>query len=260
MPKINVYLPDELSEAVKEAGVPVSAICQRALEQAVRRLTAIRETARGDLDDADLAVRLPQFTVRARAMLKLGIEQARAAGSPTVGSGYLLSGLLAEGGNLALQILRAVEIEPDRVGHELARQSLAEASVPAGDDGSPRFSGPASGALELAVTEAHAFGHNYVGSEHLLLGLIAEPDGTAGQVLRSFGAELRLTRRAVAAALAAYVHVRAQTSQAGADGGAMATPAALAAAIRQELQPVVHRIERLEEQVGVGPRQGGGHQ
>lgn len=50
MPKINVYLPDDLAEAVKEAGVPVTAVCQRALEQAVRRVTAIRETALGDLD------------------------------------------------------------------------------------------------------------------------------------------------------------------------------------------------------------------
>jgi len=54
-------------------------------------------------------------------------------------------------------------------------------------------------------------GHNYIGCEHLLLGLIAEPDGTAGQVLRALGAEHRLTRRAVTAALAGYVHLRAQT-------------------------------------------------
>jgi post-segregation antitoxin (ccd killing protein) len=47
VPKINVYLPDELAEAVKEAGVPVSAVCQRALEQAVRRITSIRESAGG---------------------------------------------------------------------------------------------------------------------------------------------------------------------------------------------------------------------
>jgi ATP-dependent Clp protease ATP-binding subunit ClpC len=49
MPKINVYLPEDLAEAVREAGVPVSAVCQRALEQAVRRVTAIRETAVADL-------------------------------------------------------------------------------------------------------------------------------------------------------------------------------------------------------------------
>ncbi|ROO60283.1 ATP-dependent Clp protease ATP-binding subunit ClpC [Micromonospora sp. Llam0] len=247
MPKINVYLPDELAEAVKEAGVPVSAICQRALEQAVRRVTAIRETTLGDLDDADLAAKLPHFTARTRAALKLGIEQA--AEAPAVGSGHLLGGLLTEGGNLALHVLRAVEIEPDRVGRELARQPLTEAGV-AAEDAARRFSGPASNALELAVTEATAFGHNYVGCEHLLLGLIAEPDGTAGQVLRSLGAELRLTRRAVAAALAGYVHLRAQTPQAAASG-TTETAAALAAVVRQELQPIVQRIERLEERAGV---------
>lgn len=248
MPKINVYLPDELAEAVKEAGVPVSAVCQRALEQAVRRVTAIRETALGDLDDADLAARLPHFTARTRAALKRSIEQAQAAEAPAVGSGHLLGGLLAEGGNLALHVLRAVEIEPDRVGRELARQPLTEAGV-ATEDASRRFSGPASNALELAVTEATALGHNYVGCEHLLLGLIAEPAGTAGQVLRSLGAELRLTRRAVAAALAGYVHLRAQTPQAA--SGTTETAAALAAVVRQELQPIVRRIERLEERAAV---------
>ncbi len=52
MPKINVYLPDELAEAVRDAGVPVSTVCQRALEHAVRRITAIRETTLAELDAA----------------------------------------------------------------------------------------------------------------------------------------------------------------------------------------------------------------
>jgi ATP-dependent Clp protease ATP-binding subunit ClpA len=237
MPKINVYLPDELAEAVKEAGVPVSAICQRALEQAVRRVTAIRETSLGELDDADLAARLPHFTARARAAIKLGTEQARAAGSTVVGTGHLLGGMLAEGSNLALRVLPAVEVEPERVARELARQPLAEAAVAA--DEAQRFSDLAANALELAVTEATALGHNYVGCEHLLLGLIAEPDGVAGQVLRSSGAELRLTRRAISAALAGYVHLRAQSNQAE----------EVAAAIHQQLQPLVRRIERLEERM-----------
>jgi hypothetical protein len=54
-----------------------------------------------------------------------------------------------------------------------------------------------------------SLGHDYVGCEHLLIGLVAEPDGTAGQVLRTLGAEPRLTRHAVAAAPAGYVHLRA---------------------------------------------------
>ncbi|MEV6928632.1 Clp protease N-terminal domain-containing protein [Dactylosporangium sp. NPDC051485] len=216
MPKINVYLPDELAEAVREAGVPVSAICQRALEQAVRRVTAMRETVLGDLDDATLAARLPGFTARARTVLRLAAE--RAAPASTVGTGHLLAGLVDEGSNLALHVLRALEIDP--------------AAIPAA--GPDPDGTTAAGALELAVTEAAALGHNYVGCEHLLLGLVADPDGAAGQVLRSLGAEMRLTRRAVAAALAGYVHLQANT-QGQAQGPAMAA--------------LLERIERLERRL-----------
>ncbi|MER7008401.1 Clp protease N-terminal domain-containing protein [Dactylosporangium sp. NPDC000555] len=240
MPKINVYLPDELAEAVREAGVPVSAVCQRALEQAVRRITAIRETVLGDLDDAALAARLPGFTARARTALRLAADRAAdpagAAGDAAVGTGHVLDGLVAEGGNLALHVLRAMEIEPDRIVRELADQPLAEAG---GADAARHFTAPAAGALELAVTEATALGHNYVGCEHLLLGLVAEPDGAGGRLLRSLGAELRLTRRAVAAALAGYVHLRA--TQAAAQAGPPAADPVMAA-----LTALTERIERLE--------------
>ncbi|GAA4246604.1 Clp protease N-terminal domain-containing protein [Dactylosporangium darangshiense] len=239
MPKINVYLPDELADAVREAGVPVSAVCQRALEQAVRRVTAIRETVLGDLDDAALAAGLPNFTQRARTTLRLAAEQAAATASDTVGTGHLLGGLVAEGGNLALQVLRAIEIEPARVAQDLAARSLAEDGAGATDR---RFSVAAAGALELAVTEATALGHNYVGCEHLLLGLVAEPDGAGGQVLRSLGAELRLTRRAVAAALAGFVHLQATRP------AAAPTPdmAAAAEKIMTALADLTARVERLE--------------
>ncbi|MGW2218499.1 Clp protease N-terminal domain-containing protein [Nonomuraea sp. NPDC001684] len=243
MPKINVYLPDELAEAVKAAGVPVSAICQRALEQAVRRITAIRQTALGELDAGDLAERLPRFTDRARTVVKLAIDRARADAAPAVGTGHLLAGMLAEGQNLALHVLRAVDIDPAQVQRDLDRRPPGEEG---GAGGNPvvHFSDAAAGALELTVTEATAMGHNYVGCEHLLLGLITEPDGTAGQVLRALGAESRLVRRAVTAALAGYVHLRAQTSAAG-------DPAqALAVAVRQQLQPLIERIERLEQHLG----------
>ncbi|MER5319155.1 Clp protease N-terminal domain-containing protein [Streptosporangium roseum] len=249
MPKINVYLPDELAEAVKEAGVPVSAICQRALEQAVRRVTAIRETALSAPDLDDPTARLTHFTDRTRTVVKLAVEQARTEGAAEVGTEHLLGGMLAEGGNLALHVLRAMEIDPEQVRRELDR--LAPAEPAAGPGGSPlRFGGSAAGALELAVTDATGMGHNYIGCEHLLLGLIGEPDGAAGQVLRGLGAEPRLTRRTVTAALAGYVHLRAQ-GQAGAAPATPATPAAaLSAAIRQELQPLLQRLERLEERLG----------
>lgn len=244
MPKINVYLPDELAEAVKEAGVPVSAVCQRALEQAVRRITAIRVTAFGNLDAEDPTGRLTQFTERARAVLRLAVEQARAAGAPTVGTEHLLGAMVAEGSNLALHVLRAIDIDPARLAEALADDAAEDAAEDTGRAGEParHFSAEAAAALELTVGEATGLGHNYVGCEHLLLGLVAEPDGLAGQTLRGLGADLRLTRRAVTAALAGYVHLRAQT-------GATQTPAAaeaLKAVVRAELQPLVARIERLE--------------
>jgi ATP-dependent Clp protease ATP-binding subunit ClpC len=100
--------------------------------------------------------------------------------------------------------------------------------------------------LELTETEAIALGHNYVGCEHVLLGLISEPDGTGGNVLRALGIDLRSTRRAVVAALSGYTHLRAQTgNNTPAEAATM-----IATAVRQELRPILDRIERLEHQPG----------
>jgi ATP-dependent Clp protease ATP-binding subunit ClpC len=80
-----------------------------------------------------------------------------------------------------------------------------------------------------------------VGCEHLLIGLVAEPDGVAGQILRSLGAEPRLTRRAVAAAVAGYAHLQTKAEP--------KAPKDPAEAIREELRPLIVRIERLEAQL-----------
>jgi ATP-dependent Clp protease ATP-binding subunit ClpC len=230
MPKINVYLPDELADAVRETGVPISAICQRALEQAVRRMTAIRQGVLTALDPAELAARLPNFTARAITALSLGIDRAKAAGAASVTTGDLLHGMLAEGANLGLQILTALEVPPPT----LTAPADPEPALP-GAGTELRFSAPAAVALELAVSEALGLGHNYIGCEHLLIGLAAEPDGTAGVLLRARGVDGKATRRAVAAALAGYAHLRANTVTPG-----------LLTAVRAELAPLIQRIERLE--------------
>ncbi|GAB3135701.1 Clp protease N-terminal domain-containing protein [Microbispora hainanensis] len=257
MPKINVYLPDDLAEAVKEAALPVSAICQRALEQAVRRVSAIRESILGDFEIDD--PRLSHFTPRTRAVFRLALERARAENAAGIGTEHLLAAMLAEGQNLALHVLRAMEVEPALIERDLAsRRPAAPTGLnESGDEGTPkdgpsRFDAHAANALELAVTEAHALGHNYIGCEHLLLGLVAEPDGIGGQVLRERGAEPRLTRRAVVAALAGYVHLRAQAQDASASPGTSQNAAqAVAAVVRQEIAPLMRRIERLEQHAGV---------
>jgi ATP-dependent Clp protease ATP-binding subunit ClpA len=248
MPKINVYLPDDLAEAVKAAGLPVSPICQRALEHAVRRVTAIRQVALSGGAEADeLTSRLTRFTRRAVSVVRLGGEQARASGSPSVGTGHLLGGILAEGNGLALTVLLSMEIEPAEVRAELDRLSAAGRGAEAGsspqETGNPgrRFSGPAAGALELAVMESSSLGHNYVGTEHLLLGLAGETEGIAGQALRAAGAELRLARRAVTAAIAGYTHLKTQQSK----------EAAAAATIGHDMQHINERLSRLEERLAM---------
>lgn len=274
VPKINVYLPDDLADAVKEMGVPVSAICQRALEASVRRVTAIRQATLGQVPLDDPAGRMAHFTAKARAAVGLAVRSARASGSDTVGTEHLLTGLLADDTNLAVVVLTSMEIEPAAIRQALAAAGVsaaaaeataasaapAPAPAPVGASGGAlRFSGPAANALELAVTEAISLGHNYVGCEHLLLGLATETEGAGGAALRDLGADSRPVRRAITAALAGYTAISAskqarvqaasQANQPGQPGaGQMLTM--LREAVRRELQPFAERLERLEERLG----------
>ncbi|AGL19448.1 Clp protease N-terminal domain-containing protein [Actinoplanes sp. N902-109] len=237
MPKINVYLPDELADSVREAGLPVSAICQYALQQALRRVASLRKSLSAPLEPGRLAEQFPQLTGRAVTVLTLAAERARQRGDAPVTTGDLLHGLIAEGSNLGLQVLGAMDVDTAAI----SAPDNAEPAGPGGGDGL-RFSAPAIAAIELAVLEAVGLSHNYVGCEHLLIGLSAEPDGAAGAVLRELGADGRATKRAVAAAVAGYAHLRANTAQPAAATG-------LLTAVRAELAPLVQRIEALESRI-----------
>jgi ATP-dependent Clp protease ATP-binding subunit ClpA len=281
VPKINVYLPDDLAEAVKEMGVPVSAICQRALEASVRRVTAVRQATLGQVPLDDPAGRMAHFTAKARAAVGLAVRTATASGSDTVGTEHLLAGLLADDTNLAVVVLTSMEIEPAAVGQALAaagvRAAVGQALTPAGVTPAPsgpaetpeagqgglHFTGPAANALELAVTEAIGLGHNYIGCEHLLLGLATETEGIGGTVLRELGAEARPVRRALTAALAGYTAISASkqarsaaaTPTAAPPGGAQQPGRAqlltmLQETVRREMQPLTERLDRLEERLG----------
>jgi ATP-dependent Clp protease ATP-binding subunit ClpC len=262
VPKINVYLPDDLAEAVRETGVPVSAICQRALEASVRRVTAIRQATVGEVPLDDPAGRLAHFTANARGAVGLGLRAARASGVAEVGTEHLLAGLLAQPGNLAITILTSLEVDLGAVRQALTERgvTLAAADEPAEEGPQPtpalRFSGPAANALELAVTEAIGLSHNYIGCEHILLGLAAESEGTAGPLLRDLGADYRPIRRGVSAALAGYTVITASkqaqlqaAGQLGPSGGGQML-AMLQEAVRREIQPFVQRLDRLEERLG----------
>jgi ATP-dependent Clp protease ATP-binding subunit ClpA len=243
MPKINVYLADDLAEAVKDAAVPVSAVCQRALEQAVRRVTAIREITAGR-GQANMLPDLPvvSFTKRAMSALESAQASARAEGLAEFGTGQLLRALLVHG-RMAVEVLTALEITPHQIRAALDKRGPAGTEA-SGVGTEPVMSSQLAAAVELAANESSGLGNGYVGSEHLLLGLIGEPDGVAGSVLRSLGADPRVTRRTVAAALAGW----SAHAQRAAENSAAAAQAAdqMSAAIRAELEPVLARLDRLE--------------
>jgi ATP-dependent Clp protease ATP-binding subunit ClpC len=231
MPKINVYLPDDLAAAVKDAKLPVSAICQSALEQAMRTMTAVR--AEAPLDEGGRPGMLQRFTPRARAAVAQARSIANEHGHGYVGTEHVLLGMLDEGGNLALKVLESLDIELADLRAEL-EGSMGPAGKKVKDH--PRFTPLAKSALAHAASEAMRFGHNYIGCEHLLLGVVAEEEGLAAQVLQRMGVELRTTRRAVTTALSGFVHAKESLAAAG------VTPT-------PELVDVVKRLEAIEKKL-----------
>jgi ATP-dependent Clp protease ATP-binding subunit ClpA len=252
MPKINVYLPDDLADAVKDAGVPVSAVCQRALEQAVRRVTAIREIAASPGREVPAGTPALPLTARTMRILQAAAANAAADGLPEIDGEHLLRAMLDDRDSMGVHVLGALDITVQQVRSQLACRTPDAVGAPLPAGVSRRLAADLAQAFELATNESSGLGNSYIGTEHLLLGLVGEPDGVAGQVLRSLGADLRATRRAVTAALAGYYAGFAAHAQRSADSASASEPQATAeitAAIRASLEPVLARVERLESLV-----------
>jgi ATP-dependent Clp protease ATP-binding subunit ClpA len=210
MPKINVYLPDELAAAVRDAQLPVSGICQAALERAVRDVSSARAADETPPEDRPGLGLFSRFTPRARQAVTLAERVAREFPQNYVGTEHVLLGLVDEGGNLALQVLASLDIERADLRAELMGSMGPPTPEPLAAH--LPFTPLAKRALELATKEALTLGHNYIGCEHLLLSLLATEDGLASQVLRRMGLELRTTRRAVVTALTGFVHAERRDS------------------------------------------------
>jgi len=126
-----------------------------------------------------------RFTERARKVIILAREEAIRLGHNFVGTEHLLLGLIREGDGLAVAILKKLNVNVAAVKAEI------EKIVAVGTEFSPAgeipFTPQAKKVLEYAISEARSLGHNYIGTEHLLLGLIREGEGIASLVLRDFG-------------------------------------------------------------------------
>src|ERR671911_147289 len=135
-----------------------------------------------------------RFTDRARRVLVLAQEEARLLNHNFIGTEHILLGLIHEGEGVAAKALESLGISLEAV-----REKVEETIGPAGSSttGSPPFTPRAKKVLELSLREALQLGHNYIGTEHMLLGLVREGEGVAAQVLQKLGADLNRVRQQV---------------------------------------------------------------
>ncbi|QJW47507.1 ATP-dependent Clp protease ATP-binding subunit [bacterium BFN5] len=134
-----------------------------------------------------------RFTGRAIKVLELAQLEAKRLGHGYVGTEHLLLGLVSEGEGLAAKALATMDINVTAV------RAQTEALIGRGDSAGSEagYTPRAKQVMELAVDEAKLLGHNYIGTEHILLGLIREGEGVAGRVLASLGADLSGVRQVV---------------------------------------------------------------
>jgi ATP-dependent Clp protease ATP-binding subunit ClpC len=131
-----------------------------------------------------VANKLERFTQRARRVLTLAQEEAERLSHNYIGTEHLLLGLIREENGVAGRVLRELGAKPERVAEMVERMTGAGRRAPAGKlDLTPRT----KQVIEYAVDEARKLGHSYIGTEHLLLGLIRQGDGVAIDVMRQLG-------------------------------------------------------------------------
>jgi ATP-dependent Clp protease ATP-binding subunit ClpC len=126
-----------------------------------------------------------RFTDRARQVVVLAQEEARALDHDDIGTEHLLLGLLREGNGLAVRALEALGISQDTVRQRV--EELAGRGQQASSGHIP-FRPEAKTVLRLALQESKDLGHHYIGTEHILLGLLREGDGVAARLLTELGA------------------------------------------------------------------------
>ena len=159
-----------------------------------------------------------RFTDRARRVVVLAQEEARLLNHNYIGTEHILLGLIHEGEGVAAKALESLGISLESVRGQVEDIIGQGGSSPSGHI---PFTPRAKKVLELSLREALQLGHNYIGTEHILLGLIREGEGVAAQVLVKLGADLARVREQVIQLLSAYggVSGSAPGEKTGAGGG-----------------------------------------
>ena len=184
-----------------------------------------------------------QFTDRARRVVALAQDEARMLNHDYIGTEHILLGLIHEGDGVAAKALESLGISLDAV-----RQQVLEI-IGRGEQAPPGhipFTPRAKKVLELSLREALQLGHNYISTEHILLGLIREGDGVAAQVLVKLGADLNRVRQQVIQLLHGYQGK--EPVSAGTGRGSRLVDDVLA-----RMDALDHRLAAVERWVGMRP-------
>ena len=136
-----------------------------------------------------------RFTDRARNVMQLANQEAQRFKHEYIGTEHILLGLVKEGSGVAANVLKNLDINPEKIRREVEKIVLAGPEMVTIDKlpQTPR----AKKVIEFAIEEARNLNHNYVGTEHLLLGLLREEEGVAAQVLMNLGLRLETVREEV---------------------------------------------------------------
>src|SRR5256884_49671 len=150
-----------------------------------------------------------RFTDRARRVVVLAQEEARMLNHNYIGTEHILLGLIHEGEGVAAKALESLGISLDAVRGQVEEIIGQGQAAPTGHI---PFTPRAKKVLELSLREALQLGHNYIGTEHILLGLIREGEGVAAQVLQKLGADLNRVRQQVIQLLSGYTGGKGETA------------------------------------------------
>ena len=156
-----------------------------------------------------------RFTDRARRVVVLAQEEARMLNHNYIGTEHILLGLIHEGEGVAAKAMESMGISLEAVRAQVEEIIGQGQQAPSGHI---PFTPRAKKVLELSLREALQLGHNYIGTEHILLGLIREGEGVAAQVLVKLGADLNRVRQQVIQLLSGYQGKEAAASNGPAEG------------------------------------------
>ncbi len=196
---------------------------------------------------------LERFTERARKVMLLAKEEAKRFNHDYIGTEHILLGLIREGEGVAAAVLQSLGLSLDRIRLEV--EKIVQPGPSTMVSGDIPFTPTSKKVLDLATDEARALGHNYIGTEHLLLGLIREGEGVASQVLLNLGLDLQKVRAEILELLGSATPTGAMPQ---APGGKSTTPALDAfgrdltkLARDNKLDPVIGRKNEMERVIQI---------